>query len=219
MSEYGGIGCAGSIYLYREVGICRETAGFRAPRIREDSTGGRYERLSGPVEAGKAFPESAEKREHASRRSRTGRDSVAGTVVAGVKDRPSRRVSATVVEGAEAGTLRDFVVVRTREDASVRTDGSGSGNGAPRERETARRRAGVQVVKGAVSAHGLEGRRSLPERGRRGTVRQLSGAHPDRSARKSSGRSDIHDPDTPSEMAFLPRGPAEEWPRNAAFAG
>ena len=58
----------------------------------------------------------------AKRKALTGRGGAGKTVVAGVKDRATNRVSAAVVEGTGAITLQSFVEDRVVADAQVYTD-------------------------------------------------------------------------------------------------
>ena len=103
------------------------------------------------------------------------------TIVAGVKDRPSKRVSAAVVEYADKPTLQDFVTERTTEDATVYTDEAKGYIGLPREHDTVKHSAG-EYVKGEASTNGMESFWSLFKRG--WTFHHLSEKHLDRYVRE-----------------------------------
>ena len=195
-----------SMKLYREVGIRQATAWFLMQRIREGFMEGNGEPFPGPVEAdetyigGKLGNMHGKKRHEARQKPDLGK-----TIVAGVKDRPSKRVSARVVESTEAATLHPFVTERTTEDATVYTDEGKGYSGLPRERETVKHSAG-EYVKGDASTNGMEGFWSLFKRGYHGTFHHLSEKHLDRYVQEFTGRNNIRDMDTLDQMAFLARG-------------
>lgn len=195
-----------SMKLYRKVGIRQATAWFLMQRIREGFMEGNGEPFPGPVEAdetyvgGKLGNMHGKKRHEARQKPDLGK-----TIVAGVKDRPSKRVSARVVESTEAATLHPFVTERTTEDATVYTDEGKGYSGLPRERETVKHSAG-EYVNGDASTNGMEGFWSLFKRGYRGTFHHLSEKHLDRYIQEFTGRNNIRDMDTLDQMAFLARG-------------
>ena len=201
-----GIKGTSSMKLYREVGIRQATAWFLMQRIREGFIEGENKPFPGPVEAdetyigGKLGNMSAKRRKEARQKPDLGK-----AIVVGVKDRPSKRVSAAKVEDTEKPTLQDFVTERTTEDAVVYTDESRSYIGLPREHDTVKHSAG-EYVKGDASTNGMESFWSLFKRGYHGTFHHLSEKHLDRYVREFTGRNNIRDLDTIDQMAALVRG-------------
>ena len=201
-----GIKGTSSMKLYREVGIRQATAWFLMQRIREGFIEGENKPFPGPVEAvetyigGKLGNMKAESRKEARQKPDLGK-----TIVAGVKDRPSKRVSAAVVEYADKPTLQDFVTKRTADDATVYTDESRAYKGLPREHDTVTHSAG-EYVKGNASTNGMESLWSLFKRGYRGTFHHLSEKHLEQYVWEFTGRNNIRDLDTIDQMAALVRG-------------
>ena len=85
----------------------------------------------GPVEADEAYFGGRRKNMHkAKRRELSGAGPLAGkTIVAGVKDRRTNKVNASVVDDTTAYTLQTFVEDRVVSDAMVYTDDSSSYTG------------------------------------------------------------------------------------------
>ncbi|MCY4555138.1 MAG: IS1595 family transposase [Chloroflexi bacterium] len=127
------------------------------------------------------------------------------TIVAGVKDRPSKRVSAAVVEYADKLTLQNFVTERTADDATVYTDQSRAYKDLPREHDTVTHSVG-EYVKGDASTNGMESFWSLFKRGYHGTFHHLSEKHLPRYVREFTGQHNIRDLDTIDQMAALVQG-------------
>ena len=201
-----------SMKLYREVGIRQGTAWFLMQRIREAFAEGKDKPLfGGPTEADETAM--GGKRKNMSNRKRkelagTGRGSVGKTIVAGVKDRPSKRVSAAVVERTDGATLQRFVADRTAETAIVYTDEASAYKGLPREHESVNHGASeyVRYEDGAkIHTNGMEGFFSLFKRGYHGTFHKLSAKHMDRYVAEFTGRNNIRDMDTLDQMADMAR--------------
>ena len=95
--------------LHRDLGITQKSAWFLAHRIREalKETGDTF---LGPVEADETYMGGKRKNmPRAKRKKLSGSGAVGKTVVAGVKDRRTNKVSAGVVDGTDATTLQSFV--------------------------------------------------------------------------------------------------------------
>ena len=204
-----GIKGTSSMKLYREVGIRQATAWFLMQRIREGFMEGHNLPFPGPVEAdetaiGGKRKNMSNKKRKALREAGVGRGSVGKAIVAGVKDRESKQVSAAVVERTDAKTLQGFVLDRTASTATVYTDESKAYTGIPRAHEAVNHSAG-EYVRGDATVNGMEGFWSLFKRGYHGTFHHLSEKHLDRYLREFTGRNNIRDMDTLAQMEFLAR--------------
>ena len=201
-----GIKGTSSMKLYREVGIRQATAWFLMQRIREGFIEGRDKPFPGPVEADETA--AGGKRKNISKAKR--QSNSLGAVLSarprpGVKDRPSKRVSAAVVERTDAKTLQKFVTDRTEETATVYTDDASAHTGITREHEAVRHSVG-EYVRGEASTNGMEAFWSLFKRGYHGTFHHLSEKHLDRYVQEFAERNNIRDLDTLDQMAVPARG-------------
>lgn len=195
-----------SMKLYRELGIRRATAWFMMPRIREGFMGGIGKPFPSPVKADETAVGGKRKNMHAKKRKQfTGRGSVGKAIVAGVRDRKTKRVSAAVVDKTDAAPLQKFVTDRTEETATVHTDESTAYTGIDRHYEAVNHRAG-EYVRDDVTTNGMEAFFSLFRRGYHGTFHYLSNKHLDRYVAEFTGRNNIRDMDTIDQMAFFARG-------------
>ena len=127
-----GIKGTSSMKLHRELGIHQQTAWFLMQRIREGFLESAPEKMTGPVEVDEAYiggkrsnmrPERA-KRFH-------GRGVQGKAIIVGVKDRPTRRISAKVVPNTKKRTLHSFIEKRVDENGQVYTDEHQSYEGMP----------------------------------------------------------------------------------------
>ncbi|MYH57343.1 MAG: IS1595 family transposase [Boseongicola sp. SB0675_bin_26] len=204
-----GIKGTSSMKLYREVGIRQATAWFMMQRIREGFMGGIDKPFPGPVEAdetaigGKVKNMSNRKRKER-KEAGIGRGTAGKMIVAGVKDRETKMVSAAVVRNTDAPTLRAFVEDRTEETATVYTDDAGAYKGINRAHESVNHSA-HEYVRGDVHTNGIEALWSLFKRGYHGTFHHISDQHLDRYVAEFEGRNNIRDMDTIDQMAFLAR--------------
>lgn len=124
-----------SMKLHRDLGITQKSAWFLGHRLREASKSG-GPLFAGPVEVDETFlggkRKNMPKRKRAEAKKTLGEGGTAGkTVVAGAKDRDTKRVSARVVKAATRHDLRRFMEVRVRPDATIYTDGSNVYDNSP----------------------------------------------------------------------------------------
>ena len=202
-----GIKGTSSMKLYRELGIRQATAWFLMQRIRDGFIEGHNLPFPGPVEADETAVGGKRKNMSTAKRKElrgAGRGSVGKDIVAGVKDRESKQVSAAVVERTDAKILQRFVLDRTESTATVYTDEASAYTGLPRKHEKVNHGAG-EYVRGEVTVNGMAGFWSLFKRGYHGIFHHLSGKHLDRYVRKFTGRNNIRDMDTLDQMAFFAR--------------
>ena len=99
-----------SMKLHRDLGITQKSAWFLAHRIRESFDFAWLPGFDGPIEADETFIGGKRKNmSHDKRKEQTGRGPVGKAIVAGIKDRKTGKVSARVVKGTDATTLKGFV--------------------------------------------------------------------------------------------------------------
>ena len=96
--------------LHRYLGITQKSAWHLAHTIRE------------AWEVDETYIRGKESSKHEGKKLNAGRGTVGKVAVAGIKDRESNQVSATVVAGTDAVTLQGFVTDRTEPDTMVCTD-------------------------------------------------------------------------------------------------
>ena len=114
-----------SLKLHRDIGVSQKTAWFMLHRLREAFAEETGELMSGPAEADETYMGGRRKNMHAAqRRVLTGRGAVGKTAVAGVKDRETKRVSASVVERTDRHTLTQFIKGRVESGVAIFTDES-----------------------------------------------------------------------------------------------
>ena len=205
-----GIKGTASMKIFRDIGLRQATAWFLMQRIREGFMDGIDKPFPGPAEAdetaigGKVKNMSNKKRKER-KEAGIGRGTAGKAIVAGVKDRETKKVSAAVVRSTDAKTLQAFVEDRTEETATVYTDEAGAYKGIDRAHESVNHSA-HEYVRGDVHTNGIEALWSLFKRGYHGTFHHLSDAHLPRYLAEFEGRNNIRDMDTIDQMAFLARG-------------
>ncbi len=128
-----------SMKLHRDLGITQKSAWHLAHRIRE-AWEVAADKFSGQIEVDETYiggkeSNKHESNKHESKKLNAGRGTVGKVAVAGIKDRQSNQVSATVVAGTDAATLQGFVTDRTEPDTMVYTDDAQAYNSLPRERQ------------------------------------------------------------------------------------
>ena len=199
-----GIKGTSSMKLYRDLGIAYTSAWRLSHRIRETWAGQQAAPFVGPVEADESAFGGLEKNKHAHKRLHAGRGMVGKTIVAGVKDRTTNRVSAAVVPDTTGQTLRGFVQTRTAPDATVYTDDASGYRGLPNH-TTVRHGVG-QWVNGQAHTNGLESFWSLMKRGYHGTYHKMSVKHLGRYVREFAGRHNQRQLNTIDQMELMVRG-------------
>ena len=143
-----------SMKLHRDLSITQKSAWFMGHRIRRALM--HDEPLfEGPAEADETYFGGREGNKHANKKQRLGRGTVGKAVVAGVKDRKTGKISATVVKAADATTLQAFIKDRVVEGATVYTDEASAYNGMPYEHEAVRHSAG-EFVRDMAHTNGIE---------------------------------------------------------------
>ena len=202
-----------SMKLHRDLGITQKSAWFLAHRLREA-----YKTVEvpymGPAEADETYFGGKRKNMDKATRAKMrdigmGRGAVGKSVVVGIKDRASNRVSAAVIEGTDARTLQAFIEDRICPDATVFTDEHGGYVGVMANHETVNhsREEYVRWKNGqAIHTNGIEGFWSMLKRAHTGTFHKISPKHLDRYVTEFAGRHNERPLDTMDQMKKLLEG-------------
>ena len=128
------------------------------------------------------------------------------TIVAGVKDRATNKVSAAVVENRDGHTLQTFVEDRVHHEAEVYTDEHPSYKGMVYfEHDTTNHSAG-QYTKGKTHTQGIESFWAMLKRAHKGTFHKMSQKHMQRYITEFAGRHNARNLDTEDQLKKLVRG-------------
>ena len=190
-----------SMKLHRDLGITQKTAWYMAHRIRETWTDA-TEKMAGPVEVDETYIGGKEANKHADKKLRAGRGPVGKTAVAGIKDRPTNKVKAKVVEHPDGPTLRGFVHLNTEFDATVYTDESPVYGGLNRRHESVKHSVG-EYVREQASTNGMESFWAQLKRGYIGVYHHFSPKHLDRYVKEFEGRHNVRPLDTAEQMSTM----------------
>ncbi len=185
-----------SMKLHNDLKVTQKTAWFMLHRLREAWAKSGIEPMAGPVEADETFMGGKRMNKPKDQRrgpKRTG--TVDKTVVAGVRDRETNRVSAAVVPDNKAETLVPFVEDRTAPSATVYTDEHPSYRPLNRSHEAVHHKAG-EYVRGDAHTQGIESFWAMLKRAHKGTFHKISEKHLQRYVNEFTGRHNVRDADT-----------------------
>ena len=203
-----------SMRLHRELGISQKAAWFMLHRLRKAMEAERSFAFTGPVEAdetcmgGKRKNMSNAKRK-ALEEAGVGRGPSGKTIVAGMKDRGSNRVTATVVERADKQTLQGFIGKHVMPGSQVYTDEALVYEGMPYPHKTVNHSVS-EYVRDQAHTNGVESFWSLLKRGFHGTYHKMSPKHLDRYVQEFTARHNIRNADTIDQMRHVVHGMARK---------
>ena len=136
-----------------------------------------------------------------------GRGTVGKAVVVGVKNRETKKVSATVVGGTDQENLQGFIRDRVVEGSTVYTDDHSGYDGLQVDfyHKTVKHSVS-EYVNDKAHTNGIESFWSLFKRGYYGTYHRMSEKHLQRYVNEFSGRHNIRSLDTIDQMASVAKG-------------
>ena len=194
-----------SMKLHRELEITQKSAWFLAHRLRDTLLAKNPAMMAGPVEADETFVGGKAKNMHRSQRQQlTGRGRVDKMAVAGIKDRQTKQVRATVVERVDAPTLQGFVTDHTAPGATIYTDDATAYAGLA-GRDSVKHSVG-EYVRGQAHTNGIESFWSMLKRGYVGTFHKMSPDHLHRYVVEFEGRHNARPLDTIEQMTAMVHG-------------
>ena len=198
-----------SMKLHRDLGVTQKTAWFLAQRLRAAlAQGGPL--FAGPVEVDETYFGGRRRNMSNTKRKAladagVGRGSVGKVAVVGVKDRATRQVAATVVDGTDTATLQGFVIDHTAPGATVYSDDAVAYEALPFYHATVKHSLS-EYVKGDIHTNGIESLWSMLKRAHKGTFHKMSPKHLDRYVQEFAGRHNLREQDTIDQLAAISAG-------------
>ncbi|MXY42004.1 MAG: IS1595 family transposase [Rhodospirillaceae bacterium] len=197
-----------SMKLHRDLNVTQKTAWYMLHRIRESFALGSGPTFAGPVEADETFIGGVRKNMSKEKRRAlkgAGTGHVGKTIVAGVRDRATNRVSAGIVPDTTGETLTAFVESRTEPDATVYTDEHSAYLGLRRPHEAVRHSAG-EYVRDDAHTQGIESFWAMLKRAHKGVYHKISPKHLQRYVDQFAGKHNMRDDDTLDQMRAVVAG-------------
>ena len=194
-----------SMKLHRDLHITQKSAWHLAHRLRETWRRDYVDQFAGPVEADEMFVGGKARNMHAVKRHQlTGSGGVDKVAVAGLRDRTTNRVRATVVGNVSGSSLRGFVTKHTTKRTPVYTDDAVAYRGLAHHSSV--NHSIGEYVNGQVHTNGMESFWSMFKRSYVGTFHRMSPEHLPRYVMEFEGRHNDRDLNTDEQMAAMVAG-------------
>ena len=215
-----------SMKLSRDLEVTQKTAWYLAQRIRETWADNKdaLAAFAGPIEVDETYMGGKVKNMSNKKRKERKEAGLAQgqsdkTVVVGMKDRGSGKVTAKVVTSTDKPTLQGFVAGHAAEGATVYTDDARAYQGMPFDHETVNHSVS-EYVKGMAHTNGIESHWATLKRAHKGTFHKLSAKRLQRYVNEFSGRHNDRCKDTLNIMGHVAKGlDGKQLPYRKLIAG
>ena len=196
-----------SLKLHRDLDIRQATAWHLAHRIRETWKDNADLPFAGPTEVDETYVGGKRgnmpARKRAALMKQYGGGPTGKAIVAGAKDRTTKKVRAEVVPNTKKVTLQDFVEVHTKPGSRVYTDENQAYRGMSQRHHKHTRHTMGQWVDGQAHTNGIESFWSMLKRGYHGTYHYMSHKHLPRYLQEFAGRHNVRELDTVDQMSAM----------------